>query len=264
MSQALAGPLAVISDLHSNQEALEAVMADIRALGVQRLACLGDVVGYGPDPEYCIDMVRGHCEVAILGNHDAAVFDGAGDFNPNARAAVEWTRKQLEPGLLSMHAKRARWRWLQELWSQPKRRMWSEGRFLLLHGSPRDPVREYVLHTDGYLNPDKVAAIFAGFAGVCVGGHTHHPGLIDDDFRFHEPEFTSGSATMPLPAGRKSFVNVGSVGQPRDGDARACYAILEEERVTWRRVAYDFRPTQRKIRERGLPEALARRLELGR
>lgn len=258
------GRVAVISDLHSNREALAAVLADIAAAGVARVACLGDVVGYGPDPEWCIDTVRSRCEIAILGNHDAAVFDGAEDFNPNARAAVEWTRQRLEPKWWSSYEKRARWRWLQELWAQPGQRMHLHGRYLLLHGSPRDPVREYVLHTDGCLNPEKVHAVFAGFPDLCIGGHTHHPGLIDDEFRFHELPENATSHALALPRGRKAFLNAGSVGQPRDGDSRACYAIIEDERVEWRRVPYDYRLTQQKIRAAGLPEALARRLELGR
>lgn len=256
--------LAVISDLHSNREALEAVFADLQSQGVQRIACLGDVVGYGPDPEWCIDAVRARCEISILGNHDAAIFDGAADFNPNARAAIEWTRERLEPSWWSALDKRARWRWLQDLWAQPGRRMYNEGRWLLLHGSPRDPVREYVLHTDGYLNPEKVASVFAGIPDLCIGGHTHYPGLIDDQFHFHELPAGAANYTLELPRGRKALLNSGSVGQPRDGDPRACYAILEDERVTWRRVAYDVRAVQQKIRTVGLPEVLARRLELGR
>lgn len=98
---------------------------------------------------------------------------------------------------------------------------------------------------------------------MCLAGHTHHPGLHDEELRFHGLEGRE-TLTLPLPPGKKRFVNVGSTGQPRDGDPRACYAILEDEQVTWHRIAYDFRATQQKILETGaLSEVLARRLALG-
>ena len=140
---------AVISDLHSNREALEAVFADIHRRGDVDLICLGDVIGYGPDPEFCVDLVRGHARWCLMGNHDEALFREANDFNPHARGAIEYTRKRLKPHWWSSSDCRARWKWLREL---PLRM--EEGRFLFVHGSPRDPVREYVLSTDGILNPD--------------------------------------------------------------------------------------------------------------
>jgi diadenosine tetraphosphatase ApaH/serine/threonine PP2A family protein phosphatase len=250
--------LAIISDLHANREALEAVFAHIRTQGVATLYCLGDVVGYGPEPEFCVDLVRGHAALCLMGNHDEALFSDASDFNPHARGAIEFTRARMRPRWFSTGEKKARWRWLSDLPLTHR-----EGRFLFVHGSPRDPVREYVLSTDGFLNPDKLRSIFEAFEGVCLGGHTHHPGLHDEELRFHGLEGRE-SLTLPLPPGRKYFVNVGSTGQPRDGDPRACYAILEEHQITWHRVAYDLRATQQKILETGvLSEVLARRLALG-
>jgi len=250
---------AIISDLHANREALEAVFAHVRAQGVDDLVCLGDVVGYGPDPDFCVDLVRGHARFCLMGNHDEALFRDAYDFNSYARGAIEYTRALMQPRWYSSSEKKARWRWLQSLPQTV-----TEGRCLYVHGSPRDPVREYVLATDGLLNPDKLRAILASFDGVIFAGHTHHPGLFGEDLRFHG---LGGLAEvhMELEPGKRYFVNVGSTGQPRDGDPRACYAVLGEQRVSWYRVPYDLRATQEKIHRTGaLHEVLARRLAIGR
>ena len=250
--------LAVISDLHSNREALEAVFADISARGITDLACLGDVVGYGPDPEFCVDLVRGHSRWCLMGNHDDALFRDASDFNPHARGAIEYTRRRMVPHWWSSAEKKARWKWLKAL---PLRM--TEGRFEFVHGSPRDPVREYVLSTDGILNPDKLRAIFEKTENVGVCGHTHQPGVHDDELHFTSLD-GADELTLPLDPDRKYFVNVGSTGQPRDGDSRACYAVLEEHQVSWYRVPYDFRETQDKIKRTGeLSNLLADRLALG-
>ena len=250
--------VAIISDLHSNREALEAVFAHIRESGVPLLYCLGDVVGYGPVPEFCVDLVRGHAKLCLMGNHDEALFRDASDFNPHARGAIDYTRSRMQPAWYSSGEKKTRWKFLKSL---PL--VHTEGRFIFVHGSPRDPVREYVLSTDGFLNPDKLRSIFDSFEHVAVAGHTHHPGMHDEDLRFHGLE-GKDKLTLPLPEGRKFFVNVGSTGQPRDGDNRACYAVLEDHQVTWHRVPYDYRETQRKILETGvLSEILSRRLALG-
>lgn len=249
---------AVISDLHSNRESLEAVFAHIRAQGIEDLYCLGDVVGYGPEPEFCVDLVRGHARWCLLGNHDEALFRDASDFNSHARAAIEYTRRRMNPRWYSSSEKKARWRWLRGLPLEMR-----VGRFHFVHGSPRDPVREYVLSTDGILNPEKLRAVFDSFEGIAVAGHTHHPGLYDEDLRFHGLA-GEGRVTMPLDPGSKYFLNVGSTGQPRDGDNRACYAVIEEHQITWHRVSYDFRSTMEKIYNNGeLSDILARRLEIG-
>lgn len=250
--------VAIISDLHANREALDAVLAHIDSLGVATIYCLGDVVGYGPEPEYCVDLVRARCRLCLMGNHDEALFRDASDFNPHARGAVEFTRDRMRPAWYSSGEKKARWKFLQEL---PLSH--SEGRFVFVHGSTRDPVREYVLSTDGFLNPDKLRAIFDSFTGVAVAGHTHHPGLHDESLRF-QGLAGADELTLPLPVGKKYFLNVGSVGQPRDSDNRACYAVLEDEQVTWHRVPYDFMATADKILRTGvLSEVLARRLAMG-
>jgi diadenosine tetraphosphatase ApaH/serine/threonine PP2A family protein phosphatase len=251
--------VAIISDLHSNREALDAVLGHIESLeGIEATYCLGDVVGYGPEPEYCVDRVRKLTKLCLMGNHDDALFRDASDFNPHARGAIDFTRRRMQPTWYSTGEKKERWRFLKEL---PL--VHTEGRFVFVHGSPRDPVREYVLSTDGFLNPDKLRAIFDSFEGVAVGGHTHHPGVHDEELRFQGLNGTD-SLTIPIPKGQKWFVNVGSVGQPRDSDNRACYAVLEDEQVTWHRVPYDFRATADKILGTGvLSEVLARRLAMG-
>jgi diadenosine tetraphosphatase ApaH/serine/threonine PP2A family protein phosphatase len=250
--------VAIISDLHSNREALDAVLAHIDGLGVGTIYCLGDVVGYGPEPEYCVDRVRQRCALCLMGNHDEALFRDASDFNPHARGAIDFTRERMQPTWYSSSEKKTRWRFLQGL---PLSH--TEGRFVFVHGSTRDPVREYVLSTDGFLNPDKLRAIFDSFSGVAVAGHTHHPGLHDEGLRF-QGLAGADELTLPLPSERKYFVNVGSVGQPRDSDNRACYAVLEDQQVTWHRVPYDFMATADKILRTGvLSEVLARRLAMG-
>jgi len=250
--------LAIVSDLHSNREALEAVFQDIAERGITELVCLGDVVGYGPDPEFCVDLVRGHARWCLMGNHDEALFRDASDFNPHARGAIDYTRKRMQPHWWSSSERKARWRWLRGLPLRVR-----EGRFLFVHGSPRDPIREYVLSTDGILNPDKLRSIFDCFEGVGVAGHTHQPGVHDEELRFRGLN-GADEMTVELPADQRFFVNVGSTGQPRDGDSRACYAVLEEERVSWYRVPYDYRETMKKIMDTGvLSEILARRLAVG-
>jgi diadenosine tetraphosphatase ApaH/serine/threonine PP2A family protein phosphatase len=164
----------------------------------------------------------------------------------------------MQPGWLSSSEKRARWKWLKNL---PLKQ--SEGRFLFVHGSPRDPVREYVLSTDGILQPDKLRSIFDAFEGIGVAGHTHQPGIHDENLRFRDLD-GAAELTLPLEPGKRYFINVGSTGQPRDGDPRACYAVLEDHQVTWYRIEYDFRVTQDKILRTGvLSEILARRLTHG-
>jgi diadenosine tetraphosphatase ApaH/serine/threonine PP2A family protein phosphatase len=251
--------IAIISDIHSNREALDAVFAHIDTQSVDKVFCLGDVIGYGPEPEYCVDVIRERCEVSLMGNHDDGLFHGASDFNPHARGALEFTRKRMRPHWYNSRIVKRRWAWLQE-----RPLSVQEGRFLFVHGSPRDPVREYVLSTDGFLNPGKLRSIFDSFEGIAFAGHTHHGGVLDSGFKFHG---LSGEreTTFDFEDDGQYFVNVGSVGQPRDGDSRACYAILEPTRVTWHRVVYDYRATQGKIRSYpALSEILASRLAMGR
>ena len=143
-------PFAVISDIHANLEALNAVLNDIEAAGVMRIICLGDIVGYGPDFEECIDIITEKCEVCLCGNHDEAAIEGPTDFNPVARDVINYTREVLKPGLISNPRKRARWNFLKDL-----KKIHEEDELSFYHGSPRDPVREYVMKTDVVFAPEK-------------------------------------------------------------------------------------------------------------
>ncbi len=247
---------AVLSDIHGNLEALLAVLEDIDAQGIADILCLGDVVGYGPDPAACLDLVRQRCRVVICGNHDEAVIKGPWGFNQAARTAVEWTRRQLRPRFYRWGSRR-RWRFLQDL---PIRQHWGE--FLLVHGSPRDPTTEYLMpHHASWPPPGLFEEVFGAFETVCFVGHTHVPGVFVED-----PRFTPQSKLrekFQRPAG-KMVINVGSVGQPRDRDSRSCYLVVDGEDFEFRRVEYDFERTQRKIRgQRDLDDRLADRLGRG-
>ncbi len=227
---------AIISDIHGNLEALEAVLADIRSQNVTDIYCLGDIIGYGPNPRECIDLVMQNCQITIIGNHDqAALFDPEG-FNPGAERAIFWTRAQLEAG--DPAGNERRWEFLGEL-----PRMKRDGELMYVHGSARNPLNEYVFPEDIY-NQRKLERIFALVEKYCFQGHTHIPGVFTEDCNFMAPD----EFDMTYQLGDfKALVNVGSVGQPRDGDNRSCYVLLNDRTVTYRRVAYDFEKTAAKI-----------------
>ncbi len=245
---------ALISDLHSNLEALEAVFRRIDQLGVSETHCLGDVVGYGADPEACGEIVMERCGWTIMGNHDWGLFHELVDFNPLAREALLFTRKRLKPGLITRR-RRALWSFLESL---PERR--EDRGYIFCHGSPRNPIMEYVLKSDGFLEPEKMKEIFSTIDRPCFVGHTHWPGVHGADFRFTQA--TEDVHAFELDGG-PAVVNVGSVGQPRDGDPRASFAVVNDGVVEIHRVPYDFRRTQAKILAAGLHPALADRLARG-
>ncbi len=263
---------AIISDIHSNLEALNTVFGVIDAEAVDEVVCLGDVVGYGPDPDECIDLVRERCRFTIRGNHDDAVMGDALDFNPIAKEVIEWTRQALKPGLFSSAAKRERWAFIKNL--DPARR---EGRVLFVHGSPRDPVKEYVMRNDVVFAPEKLQDIFSRIDRICFVGHTHQPGVFIERreggrlvYEHRTPTELGKGATFRF-GDEKVLVNVGSVGQPRDQDPRSCFVIVDEDdegrptAVRFIRVAYDYRPTMRKIEAiEWINNLCATRLEIGR
>lgn len=235
---------ALISDIHSNLEALTAVMADIKKHNVTEIYCLGDIVGYGPNPRECIDVVM-QCRVVLLGNHDqGAMFDPDG-FNPPAERAIFWTRAQLEAPGENRQKKEARWEFLAE-----RPRVHKEDRFMFVHGSARNPLNEYVFPEDIY-NQRKMDRIFALVDRYCFQGHTHVPGIFlentpEDMYQFHSPDEVDYNYKLD---NRKTLCNVGSVGQPRDGDWRACYVLLDNDSIRYRRVEYDIDTTIRKIHD---------------
>lgn len=250
---------ALVSDIHGNLEALNAVLADIATQSVDEILCLGDVVGYGPNPCECLDLVMKRCKITILGNHDqAALFDPDG-FNPIALRAIYWTRDRLDdPSSGRANAINRRWDFLSEL---PKQ--YSESNCLFVHGSPRDPTNEYVFPETVY-DKMKMGILFDRVPQYCFQGHTHMPGVFTTELEFIEPKDCNHEFAL----GReKLMVNVGSVGQPRDEDSRSCYVILDHEkhRITFRRIEYDLETTIKKIyAEEFLDNMLGDRLRAGR
>lgn len=237
----------IISDIHANLEALQAV---IDAAGeVDAAWCLGDVVGYGPSPNECVDLVQQLPNlICLMGNHDAAAI-GIGEtesFNPEARLSIEWQQEQLTEAS-------------QEFLQQTRERQ-QAGDYTLVHGSPRQPLFEYLLDTES------AALSFQYFQGnFSLVGHTHIPVIFKQS-----PVMERVTLSIPDPESvtqlqPRSIINPGSVGQPRDRDPRAAYAILDDERDQWsfRRVEYPVDKVQEKMKAAGLPERHIIRLESG-
>ena len=237
---------AVISDIHGNLEGLQAVLADVPE-EVEVVYCLGDVIGYGANPNECCDIVREREMPTITGNHDLAVTDTGTDlnwFNPVAAAAVRWTREQLTGENAEF------------LRSRP--RMMQTNETLFVHGSVRDP-DEYIV--DGVTAAENLEVLKSEYPDVrlCFFGHTHVKAIAPSP---------NGSAmeseVLDLGSDGPYLVNPGSVGQPRDGDTFASYVLVEGTEVTYRFVEYDIEKAQAKIRSAGLPGMLADRLAVGR
>ncbi len=232
---------ALVSDIHGNLVALQQVLLDIQEQQIDEIFCLGDVIGYGPSPRECIDEVV-KFELCILGNHDqAALFDPQG-FSSTAERAIFWTRKQLEFESDDSDAAKQRWRFLAEL---PRTHQVDD--FLFVHGSARNPINEYIFPEDVY-NRRKLEKVFSLIPKYCFQGHTHVPGVFTEDLEFLTPPQLNNVYHLE---DRKVMVNVGSVGQPRDGDPRSCYAILDDQQQTveFRRIAYSISETANKIYE---------------
>jgi diadenosine tetraphosphatase ApaH/serine/threonine PP2A family protein phosphatase len=237
--------IAVLSDIHSNLRALDAVLADAGA--VDAVWQLGDVVGYGPDPDGVVARLDEVGAIGVRGNHDAAACGGSEIdwFNPEARRAMEWTRTAIAPATRD---------WLDAL----PERLTTHG-FELVHGSPREPIWEYV--TSAEIARGNLAVLTEP---VGLHGHTHMPvAWLEDGGRIERVRGQKGSS-LEL-AARRALVNPGSVGQPRDGNPEASYAILEPEagRISWRRVPYDIAAVQDAMREVGLPVSLRARIAVG-
>jgi predicted phosphodiesterase len=246
---------AIISDVHSNLEAIQAVLDDIQQQGVSEIICLGDVVGYGPNPCECVDLIMRRTTTCILGNHDqGALFDPEG-FSSGAERAIFWTRTQLEAAG-DTPENRARWMFLCEL---PRHHHLPP--FSFVHGSIRNSLNEYVFPEDIY-NTTKMERLFSMIHRYCFQGHTHVPGVFTEGGRFYRPgdighEYQFGN--------EKLMVNVGSVGQPRDGNRQASYVILTDEGIRFRRVPYPCEETAKKIYAIGeLDSFLGDRLREGR
>lgn len=243
----MSGPVfAVFGDVHSNWEALSAVLKDAGERGATKYLCVGDVVGYNASPVECLEKVRDLNAVMVCGNHDhyCSFDDDLSGFHPLAADAVDWTRRQLSAELQKT---------LSEL-----KLVERVGNITLVHSTLDMPeMWGYVFE-----NLEAEASFNYQVTTVCFYGHTHVPMAFEKG-----TEITSGVySRIRIQMGKKYFINVGSVGQPRDGDPRAAYAIydLAQNVVELRRVEYDFRITQGKIHAAGLPARAASRLEIGR
>jgi predicted phosphodiesterase len=239
--------VAVVSDIHGNRHAFEAVLADARGHGADEIWCLGDLVGYGADPDACVELARDEVAVCLAGNHDLAVTGGLGieEFSRGAAISAVWTKETIKPDNLA---------YLEAL--EPAG---VEGDWGLYHGSPRDPVWEYVLSepiADRCFDEAPERVLFVGHSHVALAFT-------------RRGDSVAGTA---CPEGSRAdlnegewILNPGSVGQPRDRDPRAAWLLLDtgDWHASWRRVDYDVEGAQAAIRAAGLPDALADRLEYG-
>ncbi len=238
--------IALISDIHGNLEALEAVLADVSRFACDQVHCLGDLVGYGADPEICIERVREIASHCLLGNHDAvaAGIDVDDGFNLVAREAIRWTRDALSEASL-VYLKNLPYRYETE-------------DLLFAHAHP------FVLKAWPYVLPgDTLGSIFGESTQRCIAvGHTHVPGVGNENRSFFVPVV---EGTLEMAAGGRYLFNPGSVGQPRDGNPRASWGLLDRAASTFelRRVPYDVARAREKILAAGLPGFLAERLTGG-
>jgi len=239
---------AIIADIHANLEAFTAVLEDIEHRGgVEEIWCLGDIVGYGPDPHRCIELLRQHNHVCVAGNHDWAAIGkiDTSSFNPDAAAACQWTARQLTPEDIQ---------YLESLLL-----IIEKDSFTLVHGSPRDPIWEYLISTS------LARENFTFFQSpYCLVGHSHVPLIFkDEDGSCLSSQFLPN---IGLALGKsRLIINPGGVGQPRDGNPQASYAIYDSEAKVIRlyRIPYDIAATQDKMMQNGLPVRLVARLNYG-
>jgi predicted phosphodiesterase len=239
--------IAVVSDVHSNLAALEAVLADLGS--IDAVWHLGDVVGYGPEPQAVVDRLREAGAIGVRGNHDDAA--GGGNsiefFNPDGHAAMEWTRSRLD-GPTRLY-----------LAGLPEREVPEGSDFTLAHGSPSDPIWEYLT------SPEAAERNLSAFeTRYCLVGHTHMPLAFRQSRGRMRPLIPDPGSSLELDQ-RRLILNPGSVGQPRDGDPRSSYLAIDTGagQVTWHRVEYDIAATQAAMLAAGLPPRLARRLSSG-
>ena len=236
--------IAIISDIHANLDALQVVLADIENRQIEKIHCLGDIIGYGPDPCACLDLVMERCDWSLMGNHDFAVLYEPTAFNTSAEASAFWTRRQLE---LEPDPKqrRRRWEYLGDLHirEQDHRSVW-------VHASPRRPINEYIFPDDIITATTKIMQIFDRIEHRCFVGHTHISGVFTDEPDFYPP--ADVNQRYVFQNGEKCIINPGSVGQPRDRDPRASYAILNEDSLEFIRLEYDIQAVISKVRK--IPE----------
>jgi len=240
---------AIISDIHSNLEALTTVLDDIEKRGIKTIYCLGDIVGYAANPKECLDLVIAKTKACVLGNHDYAVLYEPTNFNLGAERASYWTRNLLEKQN-GKDQKTNPWDYLgsQQMRLTIKEKIGDITAHLdFVHASPRKPINEYVFPDDVYTAPGKISALFEKVKHICFIGHTHLPGIFLEDPDFYTPDELGD--IYPIIEGEKAIINVGSVGQPRDRDNRASYVYIEENKAHFVRLEYDYEATAKKIYE---------------
>lgn len=241
----------ILSDIHGNLEALDAVLEAMAGERIGHYLCLGDIVGYGASPNACLDRVTGLTTDVIAGNHDHAAIGklDISTFNPYAAEAAQWTRRQLTPD------------GRRYLGGLPYVRRNDD--LFIVHASPARP-EEWTYLTSPWQADEAFETLPAGVA-LCTLGHTHTP-MIFEKRNAEERSKPIPPTALELASEHRYIVNVGSVGQPRDGDPRAAYCVYDSEmkQIEIKRVPYDLESAQRKIRKAGLPDLLAERLELGR
>jgi predicted phosphodiesterase len=240
----------VLSDIHGNLVALEAVLADVDLESIDQVWCLGDVVGYGPCPNECIDRLRSFPDqLCVAGNHDWAAIGriSIAEFNPSAQVACRWTGEQLSPENADFLA------------NLPTRIV--KGQCTLVHGSPREPIWEYIIY------PSTAQLNFQFYdTQLCFVGHTHAPAIFREETTKRKFEISIPVPSTPIRIDdERLIINPGSVGQPRDGDPDAAYMVFDPEAgiVEYRRVPYDVSSTQELMMAQGLPESLISRLNFG-
>jgi predicted phosphodiesterase len=229
---------AIISDIHGNLEALSVVMSDIKQRGIEEILCLGDIIGYGPNPRECLDLVMDNCKTVLMGNHDFAVFYEPYNFNTGAETASYWTRRCFELEQ-NVELRARRWRFLGSL--PPRVRT---DQYVALHASPRRPINEYIFPDDIYTNPGKFVAMFERVEKLCFVGHTHVPGVFLEGPDFYTPDELDYRFEV---SDEKAIINVGSVGQPRDRDPRTGYVVVDNNSVEFVRLEYDVKTTVKKF-----------------
>ncbi len=240
---------AILSDIHGNIEALTVVMEDIDKRNVDRVICLGDIIGYGANPCECLDIAMKRFDVCLLGNHEYAVLHEPEGFNPIAEKAVEWTRWQVR--------RKEYTRFLSNLVSARL-----EGKTLYVHGSIHDSLMEYVREAEDYASLKKAFKTLREefkLFDICFTGHNHRAFLTTEVGIIYPHDVVMRFQVK----GERLYASVGSVGQPRDEDPTACYVIYDGEHVEYRRLKYDIDKAAAKIRATGLHEFLAERLFLG-
>lgn len=255
--------IAIISDIHANLAALESVLEVCVRVGVTEYWCLGDVIGYGPDPIEVSKFALDNFAVSLMGNHEEAMVTGRHRFNPYAAQAIDWTRTQLAGGnaITRLFSRSAANQYMD--WYRERKNFELRDKVLMVHGSIYDPVHDYVDEPENPIEADQLITTlnrdFTGF-DLCFAGHNHTP-FLSTPLGTIVPH--DGRSEYRLPEGHKAYICVGSVGQPRDRDPRASFATLDGEVLRFHRVPYDISATQKKILDLGLHPFLAERLQKG-